>query len=110
MGQLDEETYCFFSVKEYFADLINAGCFDGRQVVSADALEQLPERTQEERDRKRKSLYRDVHMKLIDGASFILLATENLARIDREIPVRIMRYNAAEYGKQLDELHRYKRK
>jgi len=27
LGKFDEETYGYLSVKEYFADLINAGCF-----------------------------------------------------------------------------------
>ncbi|MBR4605969.1 MAG: hypothetical protein IKO41_07060 [Lachnospiraceae bacterium] len=46
MGKFDEATYEYFSNPEYFADLINAGCFEGKEIVCADRLEQLSERTQ----------------------------------------------------------------
>ena len=106
MGKFDEETYGYLSVKEYFADLINAGCFGGEEVVLADDLEELTGRTQEETDGKeRRSTYRDLRMRLRNGTSFVLLAVEDQANVDWEIPVRIMRYDAAEYGKQLSELH-----
>ena len=110
MGKFDEETYGYLSVKEYFADLINAGCFGGEEVVLADDLEELTGRTQEETEGKgRRSTYRDLRMRLRTGTSFVLLAVENQASIDWEIPVRFMCYDAAEYKKQLDELHRKKR-
>lgn len=111
MGKLDEETYSYLSVKEYFADLINAGCFGGEEVVSADNLEELSGRTQEDAEGKgRRSRYRDLRMRLRDGTCFVLLAVENQANIDWEIPVRFMCYDAAEYRKQLEELHRKKRR
>lgn len=31
LGRFDEETYSYLSVKEYFADLINAGCFGRKE-------------------------------------------------------------------------------
>ena len=111
MGKFDEETYAYLSVKEYFADLMNAGCFGGEQVVPAADLEELSCRTQEETEGKgRRSTYRDLRMKLRDGTGFVLLAAEDQANVDWEIPVRFMCYDAAEYRKQLDELHRKKRK
>ena len=111
MGKFDEETYGYLSVKEYFADLINAGCFGGEEVVAAGDLEELSGRTQEETEGKgRRSTYRDLRMRLRDGTGFVLLAAEDQANVDWEIPVRFMCYDAAEYRKQLDELHRKKRK
>ena len=111
MGKFDEETYAYLSVKEYFADLMNAGCFGGEQVVPAADLEELSCRTQEETEGKgRRSTYRDLRMRLRNGTSFVLLAAEDQANVDWEIPVRFMCYDAAEYRKQLDELHRKKRK
>ena len=110
MGKLDEETYGYLSVKEYFADLMNAGCFGGKETVSATDLEELTGRTQQDAEGKgRRSLYRDLRMKMRNGASFVLLAVEDQANVDWEMPVRFMCYDAAEYKKQLEELHRKKR-
>ena len=81
MGKFDEATYEYFSDPEYFADLINAGCFEGKEIVCADRLEQLSERTQEEGKKGPKSTYRDL---------------------------RIMRYDAAEYQRQANA-HRRKK-
>lgn len=111
MGKYDEETYCYLSVKEYFADLINAGCFDGREVVAAKDLEQVSGRAQErDCDGKAKSTYRDLRMKMKNGPSFVMLAVENQSETDWEMPFRILRYDAAEYGKQIEEIHGRKRK
>ena len=111
MGKFDEETYAYLSVKEYFADLMNAGCFGGEEVVAAGDLEELSGRTQEETEGKgRRSQYRDLRMRLQDGTSFVLLAVEDQANVDWEIPVRFMCYDAAEYRKQLEEIHRKKRR
>lgn len=32
MGKFDDEMYLYLTNKKYFADLINAGCFEGEQV------------------------------------------------------------------------------
>ena len=120
MGRFDEETYCYLSVKEYFADLINAGCFGGRRVVRAEELEHLSERMQEDETKGdssksgvikgKRSIYRDVRMKMRWGSSFLLLAVENQEKVDWEMPLRIMRYDVAEYKKQVDEIYEKKRK
>ena len=111
MGKFDEATYNYFSRPEYFADLINAGCFNGKYVVNPEELEEMPARTQERNTEGNvKSLYRDVRMKLHRGTSFVLLAVENQAEVDWEMPLRILRYNAADYQKQLEEIHEGKRR
>ncbi|MBO7340122.1 MAG: Rpn family recombination-promoting nuclease/putative transposase [Lachnospiraceae bacterium] len=111
MGRFDEATYGYFSRPEYFADLINAGCFGGKRVVDPGELEEMPARTQERTDEgDARSLYRDVRMKLHRGTSFVLLAVENQSEVDWEMPLRILRYNAADYQRQLEEIHEDKRR
>jgi len=110
MGKFDEATYEYFSDPEYFADLINAGCFEGKEIVCADRLEQLSERTQEEGKKGPKSTYRDLRMRLRNGAGFVFLAVENQTEVDFEMPLRIMRYDAAEYQRQANAHRRKKRK
>ena len=61
MGKFDEETYGYLAVKEYFADLINAGCFGGEQVVLAGDLEELSGRTQGEAEDKGRQASPHIH-------------------------------------------------
>ncbi|MBR1854888.1 MAG: hypothetical protein IJ794_17375 [Lachnospiraceae bacterium] len=120
MGKCDETMYNYLSEPERFADLFNAGCFHGRQLVEADKLEQLAERVQisevpkQRRSRKYKtrpkSIYRDIRMKLPDGTKFIILAVEDQQVIDYEMPWRIMRYDCADYENQINAIHRRKRR
>ena len=49
MGKLDDEMYVYLSNRETFADLVNAGCFGGKQVVNGKCLEMLSERVQAEK-------------------------------------------------------------
>ena len=110
MGRFDEATYAYFSNPEYFADLINAGCFEGKEIVCAERLEQLSERAQEEGKKGPKSTYRDLRMRLRNGAGFVFLAVENQTEVDWEMPLRVMRYDAAEYQRQAGAHRREKRK
>ena len=43
MGRFDEATYGYFSRPEYFADLINAGCFGGKRVVDPGNWRNCPQ-------------------------------------------------------------------
>ena len=118
MGKYDEAIYRYLSEEERFADLFNAGCFRGRQLVDAKELERLAGRIQisEMYERKRKgkrnplhkSIYRDIRMKLSDGTRFIILAVENQQAVDYEMPWRIMRYDCAEYENQIENIHKGK--
>ena len=123
MGKCDEALINYLSESNRFAVLFNAACFQGRQMVDAGKLERLTERIQEKilhqddnRSRKRKkqtatrkSIYRDVRMRLPNGTRFIILSVENQSLIDYEMPWRIMRYDCTEYENQIDELRRQKR-
>ena len=111
MGRLDEEMYRYLSMKEHFADLINAGCFGGREVLMVDDLEELTGRTQEINGKNAlHSLQRDIRMRLRNGTHMALFAVENQTKIDWEMPLRIMRYDVSEYKKQAEEIHRRKRR
>ena len=129
MGKYDESLYEYFSVREYYADLLNASLYQGRQVIRPEELQHRDGRVQisaksedtqacnkgKKKKQARnpygpKSLYRDIRMELPNGTKFVLFALENQSAIDYEMPWRIMRYDCAAYGAQIKELHRIKRK
>ena len=118
LGKQDELIYAYLSDKRRFADLFNAGYFEGRTVVDPAQLEQVSERSQTTADLTEgagakmqipRSYYRDIRMKRRDGAGFVIAAVENQAAIDYEMPCRIMRYDSNEYWKQIEAIHRKKR-
>ena len=77
LGKQDELIYAYLSDKRRFADLFNAGYFEGRTVVDPAQLEQVSERSQTTADLTEgagakmqipRSYYRDIRMKRRDGA------------------------------------------
>lgn len=54
--------------------------------------------------------FRDIKKRLRTGESFVVTAVESQEAIDYAMPWRIMRYDQMEYGRQLDEIKREKRK
>ena len=98
MGKYDEVIYHYLSEEQRFADLFNASCFQGKQMVDAGKLRRLVERIQTKvsDEEKRKSIYRDIRMQLPEGTKFIILTVENQMLVDYEMPWRIMRYDCVE--------------
>ncbi|MBR1853018.1 MAG: Rpn family recombination-promoting nuclease/putative transposase [Lachnospiraceae bacterium] len=118
MGKQDETIYAYLSDKRRFAELFNVGYFGGKSVVDPARLEQVSERSQtteelsdgmDAKAREPHSYYRDIKMKMQNGARFVIAAIENQAMVDYEMPCRIMRYDCNEYWKQIKEIHRTKR-
>lgn len=105
MAKEDDAAYEYFSDPKYFADLFNAKCFDGMQVVDYRDLEEADGRSPMPGDATR---FRDIKKRLKNGTQFIIMAIENQANVDYEIPYRIMQYDCAEYGKQIRQIHEKK--
>lgn len=113
LGKLDDEMYYYFKDRKHFADLVNAGCFGGEQVVTEETLEELPGRMQSEKKGRAgvpalHNRYRDIRMKMKDGPWFCVLSSENQGRIDYELPWRFMKYDSSEYEEQIKAIHERK--
>lgn len=107
MGKEDDAMYDYFSKSKYFADIFNAKCFDGRQVLRADDLLEADGRSPVA---KKAAKFRDIKKYLRNGSRFTIMAIENQHQVDFEMPLRIMQYDCAEYQKQLQQLHDRKAK
>ena len=110
MGKYDKCMKAYLQDKRRFADLFNGSCFQGRQVIRAEDLEEASENyvTAEEKQpgkllQKGTEIIRDVKMMYRSGMILQVLAVENQSYIDYGMPVRCMGYDAAEYSRQLKE-------
>ena len=110
MGKYDMCMKAYLQDKRRFADLFNGSCFQGRQVIRAEDLEEASESyvaTEEKQPgkplQKGTEIIRDVKMRYRSGMILQVLAVENQSYIDYGMPVRCMGYDAAEYSRQLKE-------
>ena len=110
MGKYDRCMKAYLQDKRRFADLFNGSCFQGRQVIRAEDLEEASENyvAVEEKQpgkplQKGTEIIRDVKMRYRSGMILQVLAVENQSYIDYGMPVRCMGYDAAEYSRQLKE-------
>ena len=110
MGKYDRCMKAYLQDKRRFADLFNGSCFQGRQVIRAEDLEEASENyvvTEEKQSgkplQKGTEIIRDVKMRYRSGMILQVLAVENQSYTDYGMPVRCMGYDAAEYSRQLKE-------
>ena len=110
MGKYDRCMKAYLQDKRRFADLFNGSCFQGRQVIRAEDLEEASESyvaVEEKRPgkplQKGTEIIRDVKMRYRSGMILQVLAVENQSYIDYGMPVRCMGYDAAEDSRQLKE-------
>lgn len=89
----------YFSDKRRYADFINGiGC-KGKQLVGSEDLTELDVQT-------RNGKMRDLLCRSAFGVNFALIGIENQEAIDYGMPVRVMSYDVAEYGKQAAKLQK----
>ena len=109
MAELDYTINHLIMKKSYFADLINGGIFHGKQVLKAEELELMPDKSgllYVDSKGKKRTLhrYRDVVMKAPFGTYFVVMACETQREEHYAVPVRTMIYDALNYMEQLQEL------
>ena len=116
MGKYDMCMKAYLQDKRRFADLFNGSCFQGRQVIRAEDLEEasgnyvvVEEKQPGKPLQKGTEIIRDVKMRYRSGMILQVLAVENQSYIDYGMPVRCMGYDAAEYSRQLKEGKRERR-
>lgn len=114
MGKLNDVMLDYLSANDRFADLYNGCCFQGRQVIAPEDLEDAsewyaskPKKQQEGgTGRKKQTRMRDIKKRLKEGGVLRILGIEHQSYVDYGMPLRGMDYDVQEYLRQLRELKR----
>ncbi len=114
MGEISVAMNDFLRDKRRFADLFNAYCFQGREVVKPGELTEGSEQygrksIREGSNKERVELTerrRDLKMFLKNGSVLQVLAIENQNAVDYTMPLRTMEFDCLEYGRQLREFRK----
>lgn len=111
----DFEASSYLGKPEIFADLLNGGLYQGRQVVQAETLRRAEGEAKlilEDKDGKKARIhrFRDIIYESGDCAQYILFACENQSEIHYAMPVRNLLYDALAYADQVQNISRLHRK
>ena len=104
MGKQDNVTRAYMTNRR-FADLINVVVYGGEQVISEDMLKEIDPVTSDITDSLKTTKRERDMIKIAETEEniFILFGIENQTSLDKEMPLRIMEYDAREYRKQLNQ-------
>ena len=87
---------------DVFADIVNVLLFNGQRRVLPDDLHDTKTRTLYKADGKLREQERDVSkLWAPEGIVISLIGFENQTRIDRDMPLRVLGYEGADYHSQL---------
>lgn len=114
MGQSDEVTRRFWADNARFADIVNAGIFQGRKIVKGSQLRGRDTYTGGLFGSLKKKMqiygYRDVFKKADFGVNFALIGIENQEDIHYAMPIKVWKYDFLGYEEQLQNIKkRHKR-
>lgn len=90
------------SYNDVFSDIVNVLLFQGKQVLTADELEEEAPRTYYKADGKLHEIERDVAKRWKNGNIRVsCIGFENQTAADPDMPLRVIGYDGAEYRAQL---------
>ena len=102
MAQKDTSEKILESYNDVFSDIVNVLLFNGKQVLSADELEDQAPRSYYKVDGKIREIERDVAKRWKNGNIRVAcIGFENQTASDPNMPLRVMGYDGAEYRAQL---------
>ena len=102
MAQKDTSEKILESYNDVFSDIVNVLLFNGKQVLSADELEDQAPRSYYKADGKIREIERDVAKRWKNGNIRVAcIGFENQTASDPNMPLRVMGYDGAEYRAQL---------
>ena len=102
MAQKDTSEKILESYNDVFSDIVNVLLFNGKQVLSADELEDQAPRSYYKADGKIHEIERDVAKRWKNGNIRVAwIGFENQTASDPNMPLRVMGYDGAEYRAQL---------
>ena len=93
----------FMALNDVFADIFNVLLFEGKQVITADSLEDMPSVSQYKADDEHLHEQERDTVKLWcgHGMNLVLMGVENQTKPDKDMPFRIIGYDGAAYRSQL---------
>ncbi|MED9903089.1 MAG: transposase [Lachnospiraceae bacterium] len=108
----------YLADNERYADLLNGIGFAGKQIVTADDLQELDTQTgfwrlpfsAKARRKQPRQKYRDLIRKAAFGVNFAVIGIENQTAVDYLMALRTMSYDVGEYEKQAAVIKRHVRK
>ena len=115
MGAKDTKAKEYLSDNGRFADLCNAVLFDGEQIVRAEELQERDTTEvlsvfgideKEIQFQKWRDILKHVVIKSYGDVYFMLVGIENQSEIHYAMPVKVMIYDALNYGAQVKEAER----
>ena len=102
MGQKDVTEKILESYNDVFADIVNVLLFDGDEVIKPDELRDQSPRAAYKADGKVREIERDVAKRWVKGNIRIAcIGFENQTAVDKDIVLRVLGYDGAEYRWQL---------
>lgn len=108
MGEKNDVMCEYLGKPEVFADFLNGGLFQGRQVIHAGEVRK------EERNyntklngyhgrKVRMERERDVLKRILHDKKYIIVGMENQEKVHEFMPLRCMEYDVLEYSRQMRE-------
>lgn len=103
MAEKDIAEKTFIALNDVFADIFNVLVFKGKQIVTADSLEDIMSISQYKADDEKLHEQERDTFKLWKGRgiNLILAGMENQTQPDKDMPFRIISYDGASYRSQL---------
>ena len=102
MAEKDVTEKLLADYNDVFADIVNVLLFDGKQIVTADDLETVKDRSQYKADGRIHEQERDVSKLLKSGKTTItLFGFEHQTSTEKFMPVRQIGYDGQSYRAQL---------
>lgn len=103
MAEKDIAEKTFIALNDVFADIFNVLVFKGKQIVTADSLEDIMSISQYKADDEKLHEQERDTFKLWKGrgVNLILAGMENQTQPDKDMPFRIISYDGASYRSQL---------
>jgi len=109
MAEKDIAEKTFIALDDVFADIFNVLVFQGKRLMSEEALEDIAPAVQYKADdQKLHEQERDVYKRWKGhGFSLVLAGIENQTKPDKDMPFRVLSYDGASYRSQLLRTEEY---
>lgn len=108
MGEKDKAEKILEAYNDVFADIVNVLLFDGEEVVKEEDLVDAAPRSAYKSDGKVRDIERDVVKRWKkQNIRIACIGLENQTGEDRDMPLRVIGYDGAEYRAELDVSERY---
>lgn len=104
MAEKDTAEKILEAYNEVFADIVNVLLFSGKEVIKPEELEEQAPRVAYKADGKLREIERDVVKRWTkQNIHIACLGLENQKKVDRDMPIRVIGYDGAEYRWQLTQ-------